>query len=140
MEFNKIFLTYYSPYYDGHYIKLNYVDDEIIQFILEYDDEFFYAFKNINKSFIYTNNDTTNAQMLNQFFIEEPDEGEGEFNETICIIRDFLFNKGFKEIYYIYQVHHINIRKYFKEQITEELIANVMHPRNIGKLWNFEDF
>ena len=36
--------------------------------------------------------------------------------------------------------YHNQIKKYFKEHITEELIMNVMHPRNIGKLWNFEDF
>jgi hypothetical protein len=27
---------------------------------------------------------------------------------------------------------------YLKKDITEELIASVMHPRNLGKLWNFE--
>ena len=35
---------------------------------------------------------------------------------------------------------HFPIRKYFKEFIEEELIQIVMHPRHIGKLWNFEDF
>ena len=35
---------------------------------------------------------------------------------------------------------HFPIRKYFKEHITEELIRIVMHPRNIGRLWDFEDF
>ena len=137
MDYSKIFLTYYSPYYDGHYIKLNYNDEEIYQFIVKYDEDFY----NMDlKDIVYTNDDTRNVQILNQFFIEEPDEGEGEFNETICIIRDFLFKKGFKEIFYNYELHHIAIRKYFKEHITEELIRTVMHPRNIGKLWDFEDF
>ena len=31
-------------------------------------------------------------------------------------------------------------KTYFKDFITEELIMNVMHPRNIGRLWDFEDF
>ena len=30
-------------------------------------------------------------------------------------------------------------KTYFKEHITEELIMNVMHPRNLGRLWEFED-
>jgi hypothetical protein len=36
--------------------------------------------------------------------------------------------------------YHNPIKLYFKDFITEELIMNVMHPRNIGRLWNFEDF
>jgi hypothetical protein len=35
---------------------------------------------------------------------------------------------------------HFPIRKYFKEHITEELIMTVMHPRNFGRLWHFDDF
>ena len=36
--------------------------------------------------------------------------------------------------------YHNPIKLYFKEHITEELIMNVMHPKNIGRLWDFEDF
>ena len=30
-------------------------------------------------------------------------------------------------------------KKYFKEHITEQLIMNVMHPRNLGRLWDFDE-
>jgi 3'-phosphoadenosine 5'-phosphosulfate sulfotransferase (PAPS reductase)/FAD synthetase len=33
-----------------------------------------------------------------------------------------------------------NIMYNFKEYLEEELIMNVMHPRNIGRLWDFDDF
>jgi hypothetical protein len=36
--------------------------------------------------------------------------------------------------------YHNPIKLYFKEYLEEELIMNVMHPRNIGILWDFEDF
>ena len=36
-------------------------------------------------------------------------------------------------------INKLICEKYFKENITEELIMNVMHPRNLGRLWEFED-
>jgi hypothetical protein len=35
--------------------------------------------------------------------------------------------------------YHNPIKLYFKDHITEELIMTVMHPRNFGRLWHFDE-
>ena len=40
---------------------------------------------------------------------------------------------------YLERINFLLGKTYFKEHITEELIMNVMHPRNLGRLWEFED-
>jgi hypothetical protein len=80
---------------------------------------------------IYNINDKINNRVLT----------EEIFNSIKDYMLEIFENK--KNISYInyYRIlseknhHHI-----MKTQITEELIMNVMHPKNIGRLWDFEDF
>ena len=40
---------------------------------------------------------------------------------------------------YLERINFLLGKTYFKENITEELIKTVMHPKNFGRLWHFDE-
>jgi hypothetical protein len=66
--------------------------------------------------------------------------------EITGLLQYYLFEEqiySFGRIYsfteYLEKINLLLSKKYFKNHITEELIAAVMHPKNLGRLWNFEE-
>ena len=110
------------------------IDVDINDFIFKDDkdeeEELFRWDDSDEKIAIYNINDKIN----NRVFTEEV------FNEVKNYMTEVFPNK--KEAAYInyYRIiSGINHRRIMKTQITEELIANVMHPRNFGRLWHFDE-
>ena len=121
----------------GNNIEDVFIDDFIIP--ISNDDLFYwkptdniicnYIMYKFTKEYGFTKSSFEYAKKwIYDLFTEDENEEDRTPRETT------YFNKYNENIIQIE-----NKVKYFKENITEELIKNVMHPRNFGRLWHFDE-